>query len=189
MNVMSDIEEPSAEHAALAVEELADVLHACVHEGASVGFILPFEREAALRFWRGLLPAFQSGARRLLVARREGRIVGTVQLLLDMPANGRHRAEIAKMLVHPWARRQGLARALMEAAEALARRQGRSLLLLDTVTGNPAETLYRSLGFQVAGVVPGYARSTEGALEPTTVMYKQLSPETPLSLHRDAALG
>jgi GNAT superfamily N-acetyltransferase len=176
MNVTTDIEELGADGAALAVDELAEVLHACVLEGASVGFVLPFEHEAALRFWRGLLPAFQSGARRLLVARREGRIEGTVQLLLDMPANGRHRAEVAKMLVHPRARRQGLARALMEAAEALARRHGRSLLLLDTVTGNPAEQLYRSLGFHVAGVVPGYARSTQGVLEPTTVMYKALSP-------------
>ena len=177
MNALTDIEELSAEQATTAMEELADVLHACVLEGASVGFILPFEREAALQFWRKLLPSFQAGARRLLVARREGRIVGTVQLLLDMPANGRHRAEIAKMLVHPSARRQGLARALMEAAEALARRHERTLLLLDTVTGNPAETLYRSLGFQVAGVVPGYALSTEGAMESTTIMYKQLSTD------------
>lgn len=176
MDVRNDIEELSADGAALAVEELADVLHACVLEGASVGFVLPFEREAALRFWRGLLPAFQSGARRLLVARREGRIVGTVQLLLDMPPNGRHRADVAKMLVHPKARRLGLARALMEAAEALARRHERSLLVLDTVQGSPAERLYLSLGFHVAGVVPGYARSTRGALEATTVMYKQRSP-------------
>lgn len=174
MNAVNDIEELGPEQATPALEELAEVLRACVLEGASVGFILPFEHEAALRFWRGLLPSFQSGARRLLVARREGRIVGTVQLLLDMPANGRHRAEIAKMLVHPGARRQGLARALMEAAEALARRHERTLLLLDTVTGSPAEQLYRSLGFHVAGVVPDYARSTQGALEPTTLMYKQL---------------
>ncbi len=176
MSVRNDIEELSADGAALAMEELADVLHACVLEGASVGFVLPFEREAALRFWRGLLPAFQSGARRLLVARREGRVVGTVQLGLDMPPNGRHRADVSKMLVHPRARRLGLARALMEAAEALARRHARTLLVLDTVQDNPAERLYLSLGFHVAGVVPGYARSTQGVLEATTVMYKQLAP-------------
>lgn len=179
MSIKTTIEELSADGAALSVEDLADVLHACVQDGASVGFILPFEREAALRFWRGLLPAFQAGARRLLVARQEGRIVGTVQLLLDMPANGRHRAEIAKMLVHPRARRQGLARALMEAAEALARRYERTLLVLDTTVDNPAVQLYRSLGFHVAGVVPQYARSTQGVLEGTTVMYKVLSTEGP----------
>lgn len=174
MSTAFPIEEVRAETLDADLPALADVLHANVLEGASVGFVLPFTREEARDFWHRLRPAFQTGARRLFVARGEGRVVGTVQLLLDMPPNGRHRAEIAKMLVHPAARRRGLARALMQRAEEEARREGRSLLVLDTVPGNASEALYRSLGFQTTGVVPGYARSIHGVLEPSLFMHKSL---------------
>lgn len=156
------------------LQALAEVLHACVQGGASVGFVLPFEPEQALAFWHKLLPGMQSGARCLLVARSGGRIVGTVQLVLDMPPNGAHRADLVKLLVHPAHRRHGIARRLMEAAHAQARAAGRTLLVLDTVSGSPAEGLYRSLGYQRCGQIPGYARSTRGTMEPTTVMYKPL---------------
>jgi ribosomal protein S18 acetylase RimI-like enzyme len=159
----------------LVLDDLAGVLHACVLDGASVGFVLPFAVDEARGFWQGLEPAFRSGARRLLVARLEGRVVGTVQVVLGMPANGIHRAEIAKLLVHPAARRRGIARVLMVAAEALARQHDRSLLLLDTRRGDSAEGLYESLGFRLFGTVPGHARSTTGVLEDTSYMLKQLA--------------
>jgi GNAT superfamily N-acetyltransferase len=156
------------------LDDLAQVLQGCVLDGASVGFVLPFTVEAARDFWRGLEPAFRSGARRLIVARLDGRTVGTVQLVLGMPANGLHRAEIAKLLVHPAARRRGIARMLMLAAEDLARRHGRSLLLLDTRRGDHGEALYESLGFRLFGIVPGHACSPAGMLEDTSYMLKQL---------------
>ena len=108
---------------------------------------------------------------------RSERIVGTVQLELEMPPNQKHRAAVAKLLVHPTARRRGIARALMLALEDVARSEGRTLLTLDTVSGSGAELLYRSLDFIEAGVIPRYAR---GALTPelegTTIMYKELTP-------------
>ncbi|MGK9231836.1 GNAT family N-acetyltransferase [Inquilinus limosus] len=156
------------------LDDLAEVLHGCVLDGASVGFVLPFTVEAARDFWLGLEPAFRSGARRLVVARLDGRTVGTVQLVLGMPANGIHRAEIAKLLVHPAARRRGIARLLMLAAEDLARRHGRTLLLLDTRRGDNGEKLYESLGFRLFGIVPGHACSPAGVLEDTSYMLKQL---------------
>jgi ribosomal protein S18 acetylase RimI-like enzyme len=151
-----------AEH----LDDLAEVLHGCVLDGASVGFILPFTVEEARAFWRGLEPVFRAGARRLIVARLGGRVVGTVQIV---------RAEIAKLLVHPAARRRGIARALMQAAEVLARRHDRSLLLLDTRRGDSGEALYESLGFRLFGIVPGHARSPAGVLEDTSYMLKQLA--------------
>jgi ribosomal protein S18 acetylase RimI-like enzyme len=157
-----------------ALPALAEILQSCVQAGASVGFVLPFTIEAALGFWQGLLPAFRSGERRLLVARRDGRIAGTVQLVLAGMPNGRHRAEIAKLLVDPARRRQGAARALMLAAEVAARRCGRSLLVLDTVTDGVAESLYLDLGFVSVGRVPSYALSTAGVLETTHILYKLL---------------
>jgi ribosomal protein S18 acetylase RimI-like enzyme len=157
-----------------ALPDLAAILHGCVQGGASVGFVLPFSVEEAGAFWRGLLPAFQSAERRLLVARRDGRIAGTVQLALAGMPNGRHRAEINKLLVAPTERRHGVARALMRGAEDLARQSGRSLLVLDTVTGGIAESLYRDLGFESAGIIPGYACSTAGAMEATHILYKSL---------------
>jgi len=157
-----------------AADALADVLHACVLDGASVGFVLPFPRPDAVAFWHDVASLLRAGARRLLVARRDGRIVGTVQVGLAMPANGRHRADILKLLVHPAARRHGIARALMARAEAVAREAGRSLLILDTRQGDGAELLYRAIGFALTGVVPAYARSIHGALEPCSFMHKCL---------------
>ena len=157
------------------LDMLAEVLHAVVHDGAGVSFVVPFSRADARRFWTEALPAVRAGTRRVLVARHGTRIVGTVQLDLATPPNQRHRAEVAKLLVHPDARRRGLARALMIALEEVARGAGRTLLTLDTWTGGHAEALYRSLGYVAAGVIPRFARgSTTPELEPTTIMYKEL---------------
>jgi GNAT superfamily N-acetyltransferase len=156
---------------------LSDVLHAVVHTGAGVSFFVPFSLEDACAFWRDqVLPGVRAGTRRVLVARIGGRIVGTVQLDLAVPPNQRHRAEVTKMLVHPTARRRGIARALMLALEPIALSDQRTLLTLDTVTGSAAEPLYRSLGYVTVGVIPRYARgSLTPELEAATIMYKELS--------------
>ena len=123
-----------------------------------------------------VLPGVRARTRRVLVARDNGRIVGTVQLDLAMAPNQRHRAEVLKMLVHPDARRRGIARALMVALEGVAKEEGRTLLTLDTVTGCPAEPLYLFLGFVVVGVIPRFARKAlTPELEAATIMYKELS--------------
>jgi ribosomal protein S18 acetylase RimI-like enzyme len=158
------------------LDALADVLHAVVHDGAGVSFIVPFSLDDARSFWADkVLPGVRAGTRRVAVARLGGRIVGTVQIDLAMPPNQQHRAEVAKLLVHPVARRRGIARSLMIAIEAIAQSERRTLLTLDTWTGGAAEQLYRSLGYHVAGIIPRFARpSTTTNLEPTTIMYKDL---------------
>ena len=124
-----------------------------------------------------VLAGVRAGTRRVLVARQGERIVGTVQINLAVPPNQQHRADVAKLLVHPDARRQGIARSLMLAVEPIARAEGRTLLTLDTVSRSNAETLYCSLGYVVAGIIPRYARgSLTPDLEDTTIMYKELSP-------------
>ena len=139
---------------------LAEVLHASVHAGASIGFIEPFPLEEARAFWTDkVLPGARHGSRRVLVARIDGKIVGTVQLVVETLPSQRHRADVAKMMVHPKARRQGIARALMLELENIARSDGRTLLTLDTRTGDFAEPLYRSMGYVTVGVIPGYARA------------------------------
>jgi ribosomal protein S18 acetylase RimI-like enzyme len=158
------------------LDALADVLRAVVYDGAGVSFVVPFSIEDARRFWlASVLPGVQARTRRVLVAGDDGRIVGTVQIDLATPPNQQHRAEILKLLVHPSARRRGIARTLMIAIEPIARAERRTLLTLDTWTGRAAEELYLSLGFTVAGVIPRYARgSLTPDLEPTTIMYKEL---------------
>jgi ribosomal protein S18 acetylase RimI-like enzyme len=163
------------------VDALAAVLRACVHAGASVSFVLPFSHQDAKAFWSDqVLPEVAGGNRRLLIARSGGNIVGpnivgTVQLDLATPPNQPHRAEVKKLLVHPDARRRGIARSLMVAVEVEALRARRTLLTLDTVTGGAAEPLYLSLGYLVVGVIPGYALNFDSSvLESTTVMYKNL---------------
>lgn len=168
---------PGLSNAAEDIAMLGDVLHACVHAGASVSFVLPFSHEDANAFWRDkVLPAVQSGSCCVMVARIGGRIVGTVQLDLATPPNQPHRAEVRKLLVHPDARRRGIARALMMAMEEQAHAARRTLLTLDTVTGGFAEPLYRSAGYVRVGVIPHYSvRPDSPELEGTTVMYKELS--------------
>jgi GNAT superfamily N-acetyltransferase len=154
---------------------LADVLLDCVEGGASVSFMLPLPREKALAFWRGVLDGAARGERVLLVAQTaEGRVVGTVQLITAMPDNQPHRADVAKMLVHRDARRNGVAAKLMTAVDQAARDQGKTVLVLDTVTGGDAERLYQRAGWHSVGSVPNYALMPDGAYCATTFFHKQL---------------
>jgi len=166
----------SADDIAADLRELGALLYACVHDGASIGYVLPFSTADSEAFWTGkVLPRVRARALVLMIARKNGRIVGSVQLDHDTPPNQPHRAEVRKLLVHPDFRRQGVAKALMEALENRARELGRSLLTLDTRTGDTAEPLYASLGYRTAGIIPGYCRDPfKDKLDPTTIMYKAL---------------
>jgi GNAT superfamily N-acetyltransferase len=158
------------------IGELAEVLRDCVDGGASVSFMHPVSLDRAQRFWREVAAGTARGERALLIAEdAAGAIVGTVQLVLAQPENQPHRADVAKMLVHRRARRQGLAAALMRSAEQVAVQEGRTLLVLDTVTGGDAERLYERLGWQRCGVIPGYALWPRGGLCATTVFFKPLT--------------
>jgi GNAT superfamily N-acetyltransferase len=156
------------------VHQLADVLIDCVEGGASVSFMLPVARDRALAFWQSVARDVATGARALLVAEDASGICGTVQLVFDLPENQPHRGDLAKMLVHHRARRQGLGEALMRAAEDAARERGKTLLVLDAVTGGDAERLYERLGWQRVGVIPDYALMPDGAPCDTTVFYRDL---------------
>lgn len=176
VNLAITISPLSATEATDHVAELGVLLHACVHDGASIGFVLPFTKADGEAYWRNkVLPRVQDGVVVLLVARLDGRIVGSVQLDHDTPPNQPHRAEVRKLLVHPDCRRQGIAKALMAAIESRAAALGRRLITLDTRTGDHAEPLYTALGYRTAGIIPGYCRDPFAAkLDPTTVMYKTL---------------
>jgi GNAT superfamily N-acetyltransferase len=157
------------------VQELAALLIDCVDGGASVSFMLPLTHQRALAFWQRVARGVHNGERALLVAEdAQGSIVGTVQLVLDQPENQPHRADLAKMLVHRRARRQGLGEQLMRAAENTARDCGKTLLVLDTVTGGDAERLYTRLGWQRVGVIPDYALWPQGGLCATTYFYRRV---------------
>jgi GNAT superfamily N-acetyltransferase len=157
------------------VRGLAELLIDCVEGGASVSFMLPLPVSKALAFWRGVALGVTKGERALLVAEDAGVVIGTVQLILDQPENQPHRADLSKMLVHRRARRQGVGAALLRAAESVARDCGKSLLVLDTASGD-AERLYASLGWQRVGVVPGFALLPQGGLCDTTYFYRTLAP-------------
>ncbi|MDG3007812.1 GNAT family N-acetyltransferase [Paludisphaera mucosa] len=156
------------------VDGLADLLIDCVEGDASVSFMHPLTRDRALAFWRRVARGVAAGERALLVAQDEHGPCGTVQLVLDLPENQPHRADLAKMLVHRRARRRGLGTALMRAAEAVARDCGRTLLVLDAVTGGDAARLYERLGWVRVGDVPGYALMPRGGPCSTTFYYRDL---------------
>ena len=159
----------------LQLQQLAELLIDCVDGGASISFMQPLPLVDALAFWRDVAAGVQRGERLLLVAEDAAGIVGTVQVLLDMPPNQPHRGDVMKMLVHRRARRQGLGAALMQAAETEARTAGKSLLVLDTASAE-AERLYASLGWQRVGAIPGYALLPQGGLCDTVYFYRVLAP-------------
>lgn len=158
------------------IEQLTDVLIDCVEGDASVSFMHPLTRDRAVAFWRRVAQDVATGDRAVLVAEDAQGTCGTVQLILGQPENQPHRADLAKMLVHRRVRRQGLGAALMRAAEATARECGKTLLVLDAVTGGDAARLYEKLGWVRVGDIPGYALMPRGGLCSTTYYYRDLSP-------------
>jgi GNAT superfamily N-acetyltransferase len=159
------------------VESLAAVLIDCVEGGASVSFMAPLTRERALAFWRRVAEDVTAGRRALLVAEDAVGVCGTVQLILDLPENQPHRADLAKMLVHRRVRRQGLGEALLRAAERMARDWGRTLLVLDAVTDGDAARMYARHGWIRVGDVPNFALYPDGRFCSTTYFYRDLSPD------------
>jgi GNAT superfamily N-acetyltransferase len=165
----------SSREAAEQTGALSSVLIDCVEGGASVSFMLPLTQERADAFWQGVTEGVAAGERILLVAQDgSGEIVGTVQVVLKQPENQPHRADIAKMLVHRKARKRGVGEALMRAAEDAARKAGKTVLVLDTVTGGDAERLYERVGWTKSGIIPNYALWPQGGYCDTTVFYKQI---------------
>jgi GNAT superfamily N-acetyltransferase len=173
MNAKPDIEVLDATAARAALGELADVLADCVAGGASVSFMHPFGRAEAETFFEKVIGSVERGETVLLAARLDGRIVGTVQLGLDMPPNQPHRGDIKKLLTHRVARKRGVGAALMERIEQEAKARGRTLLVLDTAS-DAAERLYERGGWQRVGVVPDYAMWPQGGFCDTVFYWKKI---------------
>lgn len=152
------------------LHQLSLLLIDVVHDGASIGFLPPVNYEDAKKYWQGVIQPDN----KLLIARIDGTISGSVQINLCSKQNGNHRAEIAKLMVHTKTRRMGIGRRLMEAAELKAKNEQRNLLVLDTRDGDPSNILYQSLGFVEAGKIPFYAQSANGKLDTTVFYYKKL---------------
>lgn len=170
---MAPVEQIESSTARQLIPSLSLLLQDAVHGGASVGFLAPLSTEDAERYWEKVAQEVQEQTRVLLAVRQGDEILGAVQLALATPPNGRHRAEVQKLLVHTAHRRQGVARALMTALELAAREAGRTLLVLDTAAAG-ASKLYLSLGYQNVGTIPHYALNTDGQPEATRLFYRLL---------------
>lgn len=169
--VIHQLDSPTAE---ALTPQLVTLLHDAVASGASLGFWNPLEDDRAQAYWDDVIAGVRAGSLWLLVAQREGAVVGSVQLAPALKQNAARRAEIQKLMVHRVARRQGIARELMRAVERLAYAEGRTLLVLDTNTGSDAERLYHALGYLRAGVIPRFTIERDGAEHATTLFYKSL---------------
>ncbi len=156
------------------LDALARLLVDCIAAGASIGWVRTPTLDAARAYWQRIADSEARGERCWWVIADGDTVLGSAQLLIDGPENGRQRAEVCKVMVHPGARRRGFGQALMQAAEAEARRLGRRLILLDTNTDSPAQRLYEGLGWQVCGVMPDYAEQADGSLGATTWMFKRI---------------
>lgn len=171
---MHQTERLSAEQARPLLPKLIALLQDAVHSGSSVGFLPPLTFKTAEEYWLETLNEVAQAKRVLLVSREAGEITGTVQLALATKQNGLHRAEVQKLLVHTSFRHRGIGRALMSAVEDAARSEGRTLLVLDTEQGSIAEKLYERCGYMRAGVIPQFARTTDGSMISTVLFYKLL---------------
>ena len=156
------------------IRGLAELLVDCVEGGASVSFMSPLDVPRAERFWQRVAEGVVRGERVLVVAEDATGIVGTVQLVLDLPENQPHRADVSKMLVRTAARRRGIGELLMREAERAAADHGRSVLVLDTASA-AAERLYERCGWQRAGSVPDFALLPGGGYCDTTFFHKRLA--------------
>ncbi|WP_234977312.1 GNAT family N-acetyltransferase [Ferrimonas marina] len=152
-----------------------------VDSGASIGFLPPADAGEVVAYWNSVNSELAQGERRLFLAQRDGQVLGAVQLALCTKANGAHRGEVEKLMVHRDARGQGIAGRLLERLEREASTAGLSLLVLDTREGDTAQRLYLKLGYQQAGRIPAFALSAEGNLDATIYFYKQLSAEASLA--------
>ena len=165
----------SPENEREAIVPLSVILSQCVQQGASIGFLLPFDVEQANLNWQQVYEKVHAQTIVLMVAEQDGIIIGTVQLHFDLPDNQAHRADVAKLLVHPQHQRKGIATALMQRLEQEALLKGRTLLVLDTKTGENAEHLYSALGYVSVGMIPGFAQNPElDGFAATTIMYKNI---------------
>ncbi|WP_331770842.1 GNAT family N-acetyltransferase (plasmid) [Embleya sp. NBC_00888] len=160
------------------VAELADLLADVVADGSSLGFVAPFDNRAAATWWLDRAPAVADGSLHVWMAHGASGVVGTIGLALERKPNGRHRAEVVKLMVHRDARGHGLGRALLATAEQAAAHAGATLLLLDTEAESTADHLYRRAGWTRYGVVPEYAATPVGTLRDCTFYYKQLPRPT-----------
>lgn len=158
----------------LIAPHLVPLLQNVVDDGASIGFIAPLAAAEAVAYWQGIITPLQQGDKVMYIAKLDEQVVGAVQLALEPRANGRHRAEVQKLMVHTAARGKGIGRQLMVAVEAAAKTHNRSLLVLDTVRGGVAEALYLSMGYSRAGIIPRYALSSAGHLDDTVFYYREL---------------
>jgi ribosomal protein S18 acetylase RimI-like enzyme len=152
------------------LEQLSELLIGVVEDGASIGFLPPLSTDDAIEYWQEVI---QPGVI-VWIAVKNGKIIGTVQLHLAMKKNASHRAEVAKLMIHPSYRRNGIAKLLMQTLEETAKKDGRSLLVLDTRSGDPSNNLYVSLDYIEAGRIPKFARSSSGNLDDTIFYYKEI---------------
>ena len=154
------------------LDALAAVLADCVEGGASVGYMTPFSQADAREVFEAYAHDAEDGRRIILGAFLDGELIGTAQLVVSVPPNQPHRADVARVLVHRSARRRGIAERLMEQLEQEARTEGKTLLVLDAVSGGDAARLYERLGWTTVGVIPNYALYPDGRFCDTTVFWK-----------------
>ncbi len=164
----------NADQAIQLLPDLVEILRDAVNSGASIGFLPPLSEREAEAYWREVVDALRGQHRVLLIARNGREAAGTVQLDMESRPNGRHRAEIIKLIVHSAHRGQGIAQALIGAIEAEAEKANRTTLVLDTRVGDAAEQLYLKLGYIAAGMIPRYAQNADGTFDTTIIMYKLL---------------
>jgi GNAT superfamily N-acetyltransferase len=166
----------TAENVDATLPELAVLLIDAVESGASIGYMLPYEPADIHSYWQGVAAAVKADRKWLVVARLgDGSLVGTAQIEPAGKANGRHRAEVQKVIVTSRLHKHGIGKKLMTEVETYARNKGRTLLLLDTRANDAGERLYTACGWTCFGVVPAYAYSPDGSIEGTAFYFKQLT--------------
>ncbi|KAJ6589197.1 acyl-CoA N-acyltransferase [Mycena capillaripes] len=163
------------------IPSFADIHIACIEIDHTIAtFTPPLKRDAITEWWKARAADAAQGTRIIIIALANDangheQLAGYVMLYRPLTETGPFRGSVEKLLVSPSFRRRGLARKLMDKLEEEARIHGQTLLMLDTETGSPAETVYPKLGYIQLGIIPKYGVSpVDGSLIAGTFFWKQL---------------
>ncbi len=140
------------------LNDICDAAESAIEAGGGFGWLRAPERPVLESYWKGILVVPE---RILIVARIDGTICGSAQLVRPSPGNEAQAfaVQLQHAFIAPWARGHGLARLLMEKAEVLARTEGFDVITLDVrETQERAIRLYEALNYVRWGRNPFYAR-------------------------------
>ena len=131
-------------------KSLVNLLKDSVTNNYSVGFMQDSTEADFEKFWLDEIEMCDS-ENGIFLAFTGDQVLGSVIVTRELRANGRHRAEFRKLLVHSKAQKVGIGTALEKLATNYAKEIGLKLLYLDSATSYLIDGVYEKCGWKKSG--------------------------------------